>query len=83
MEFLVTTKNCILHLLVSWCLIYDQKSSVSLLSLPPSFHPPTSAAEAAAIVTLADVPGLFIETSVIVEDLVKKTKSLDEPPGSL
>lgn len=58
------------------------RSLLRLSSLPPptlSFHPPTSAAEAAAIVTRADVPGLFKETSVIVEDLVK---SLDEPPGS-
>lgn len=50
---------------------------------PPSFPPPTSAAEAAPIVMLADVPGLFIETYVIVEDLVQSTKSLDEPPCSL
>lgn len=68
---------------MSWCLIYDQKSSAPLLLLPPSFHPPTSAAEATAIVTLTDVPGLFIETNVIVEDLVKSTKSLDELPAPL
>lgn len=52
----------------------------SSLPPPPSFHPPTSAAEAAPVVVPADVAGLFIDTCVIVEDLVKSTKSQDKAP---